>query len=156
MFANNPCTLLREVQSRFDAHGIQLLADTPADAPYVLYRHDSEQSALAVDIGQINNSTCLPLPFLGGMICQLSECFRLRDANTDRQVRTLQNCSADLFPEVSQVPAVANASQVAKSFIDTVNFDAGAHFFQRCHYPVGHVGIQFIVAAEADNTSASE
>jgi ferritin-like metal-binding protein YciE len=59
------------------------------------------------------------------VVCQLSECFCLRDANPDSQVRTLQNRSADLFAELRQVPAVANACQVAKSFIDTVNFDAG-------------------------------
>lgn len=50
VLSNNPRTLLREVQSRFDAHGVQLLADAPSDSPYVFYRHDSQQPTLPIDI----------------------------------------------------------------------------------------------------------
>jgi hypothetical protein len=71
-------------------------------------------------------------------------------------MRTLQNRSADLFAELCQVRAVANASQVAKSFVDTVNFDAWAHFLKRRHYPVRHISVQLVVAAEANNASATE
>jgi hypothetical protein len=97
----------------------------------------------------------LPLPFWR-VVCQLSECFRLRYANPDSQVRTLQNRSADLFAELRQVPAVANTSQVAKSLVNAVNFDAGAHFLKRCHHPVGHISIELVITAEANNASAPE
>ena len=95
MFTDNPRALFREVQSRFDAHGVQFLTDASADAPYVLNGYQNQQSALTVNIGQVHYPARLALPFLGGVVCQLGEGFRLRDANPDSQVRTLQNCSAD-------------------------------------------------------------
>ena len=88
------------------------------------------------------------------MVGEFSESFCLSNANANGEVSTLQNRSTDLFAELRQVPAVANTCQVAKSFIDTVNFDAGAHFLKRRHYPVRHVCVQLVVAAEANNPSA--
>ncbi len=83
VFADNPRALLPKVEGSFNAHCVQLLADAPSDAPYVLYRHDSEQSTLAVDIGQVHYSARLPLPFFGGMVCELCQCFGLSNANPD-------------------------------------------------------------------------
>ena len=90
------------------------------------------------------------------MVCQLSECFSLRYTNTDCQVRALQNRRTDLFAELRKFPAVANTSKIAKSLVNAVNFDAGAHFLQRCHHPVGHVSIELVITAEANNTRAPE
>jgi hypothetical protein len=86
---------------------------------------EQPSTGAAIDIRQVHYPASLPLPFLRGVVGQLSQCFGLGNANPDRQMRTLQNRSADLFAELRQVPAVANASQVAKSFVNTVNFDAG-------------------------------
>lgn len=59
-----------------------------------------------------------------------------------------------LVTELLEHPAVTHACEVAKSFVDAVNFYAGAHFLKRRHYPVRHVCVQLVVAAEANNPSA--
>ena len=69
---------------------------------------------------------------------------------------TLQNCRADLFAELRQVLAIPDACQVAKSFVNAVNFDTGVYFLQCRHYPVRHIRIKLIVATEANNTGTAE
>lgn len=90
------------------------------------------------------------------MICQLRQRLRLGYANADLQVRTLQNRFADLLAKISQVPAITNPGEITKGLINGIYFDARAYFFQRGHYPAGHVSVKFVVTAEANHAGAPE
>lgn len=90
------------------------------------------------------------------MVGQLRQGFGRGDPDAQRQMGALLHRGADFPAKVGQIFAVAHAADIAKGFIDTVNFAARGELFQGGHYPVGHVGVQLIVAAERHDAVAKK
>lgn len=86
------------------------------------------------------------------MIGQLCQGFSLGYADADREVRPAQNRLANFSAKIGKIATVTNTSKIAKSLINAVNFAPWGEFLQRCHHPVGHIGIKLIVATKRDNT----
>ena len=143
---------IRQLQYRFNPHGLQLFTNTAPDSPDLIHRKQSHQLPLPFQIRQIHHSSGLSLPLFRRVIGQLCQGFSLGYADTDREVRPAQNRLANFPAKVGKVATVTNTSKIAKSLINTVNFAAWREFLQRCHHSVGHIGIKLIVAAKRDNT----
>jgi hypothetical protein len=82
----------------------------------------SHQLTLFVDIGQVHHPARLLLPLLRRVVGQLCEGFSLGDTDTHGEMRPSPYRFAYLPAKIGQVTTVTHASQVAKGFIDTVNF----------------------------------
>lgn len=156
VFPDDPGTLFREIESSLDAQGIELLTDTPADTPDILYGYQGQQPTLAIDVRQVNHPAGLALPLFRSMISQLGKGFRLGNAYTDSQVRALQDRRSYLVPEICQIPAVSYSRQITKSLINAVNFYPRRHLLECGHYPVRHISVKLVITAEANNTGSPE
>lgn len=143
---------IRQLQYRFNPHGLQFFTDAAPDAPDLIHRKQSHQLPLPFQIRQVHHSSGLPLPLFRGVIGQLRQGFSLGYADADREVRPAQNRLANFPAKVGKIATVTNTSKIAKCLINTVNLASWRDFLQRCHHSVGHIGIKLIVAAKRDNT----